>query len=280
MSLDNLQPFAGQHAIQSAAFALDFSSELDIGEISRLRAVAMQLKAEFPNIAEQHRTMVQLGVGQEGKVAVPTTTMDAGGFVMERRAPSFLPATSPPLRSIIVSRENVVVVINDYTRWDKFKSDAERYLSTLLGTINAQKAVASIGLQISDVFLWKSDPADLDLGKVLSKDSPYLTPNVFSKDIQLWHSHHGYLKDETEPSPHQQLTNINVARAVVIGSQQIQILTSHKANFPRPLYKFLDANREKISSVLDALHAKNKRILQSLLSPALQEKINLNSPKD
>ena len=279
MSLANLQPFAGQHAIQSAALALDFSSELDIGEVGRLRAAADLMKAEFPNIADQQRAMVQMAVGV-GQSGLPTTTMDAGGFVMERRPPSLLPSAIPPQRSIIVNRESVIIVINDYTRWDKFKSDAERYLSSLLSSVNAQKAVASIGLQINDVFLWKADPADLDLAEVFAAKTPYLTPNVFSKDMLLWHSHHGYLKDEKSPAEHKQLTNINVARADVNGSQQLQILTSHKAIFARPLYKFLDANREKIASVLDCLHLENKRILGELLSTALQEKISLNKSKD
>ena len=279
MSLDNLHPFAGQHAIQSAAFALDFSSELDTGDISRLRAAALLMRGEFPNIADQQRTMVQVAVGHEGRAGIPTTTTDSGGFVMERRAQSALPPTSPPLRSIVVSRENIVIVINDYTRWDKFKSDAERYLDGLLGSINAQKAVSSIGLQISDVFLWKSDPADLDPNEIFLTNTPYLVGNVFSKDLLLWHSHHGYLRDELNPTGHQQLTNINIARADVAGSQQIQILTSHKATFPRPLYKFLDANRGKIFSVLESLHSENKNILGKLLSQELQEKISLNKPR-
>ena len=46
--------------------------------------------------------------------------------------------------------------------------------------------------------------------------------------------------------------------------------------FERPLYKVLDANRAKISSVLDALHARNKEILGALLSTEVQVKINLN----
>ena len=48
MSLDHLHPFAGQHAIQSAVFALDFANELDIGEISAVRTEATKLVGDFP----------------------------------------------------------------------------------------------------------------------------------------------------------------------------------------------------------------------------------------
>lgn len=275
MSLDHLYPFAGQHAIQSATFALDFSTELDVAEISRLRAAAVALKNDFPNLTDQHRTTFSFHPNQQDQSPSPATAVDIGGFSMERPSST---VGNQPLRLIGVSRENIVVIIQDYTRWDKFKSDVERYLSVLLQSINAQKGISGIGLQISDMFVWKADPLDLDLAEVFSSKTRYLVPNVFSPGTNPWHSHHGYLTDHTPARSFQQLDNVNVSKNLVSGETQLQVLTSHKVTFLRPLYKILDANRTRISEILDTLHGTNKSILSDLLTPEVQSMINLNVP--
>ena len=282
MSLDYLHPFAGQHAIQSAIFALDFTSELELNELTRLKLSAAELSADFPKISDQHRATLRVQI-KSGKPnsGESTAAMDAGGFVMERPSPSQIGQT-PPIRFINVTRENIVIVINDYTRWAKFKADVDRYLSILLKSVNAQKGIASVGLQFTDAFAWKADPEDLDLSEVFSTKTEYLVPSVFKRGSQLWHSHHGYLLEQTKPIEFQQLDNVNISRTVVGPHQQLQlqVLTSHKATFARPLYKILDSNRMKLSQIADLLHTKNKEILADILTEAVQSKIGLSASEE
>jgi uncharacterized protein (TIGR04255 family) len=280
MSLEHLQPFAGEHAVQSAALALDFASELDVGEVSRIRAAAEELKGDLPLFTEQRRTTVQVDAGATGAVA-PATTHDVGGFIMQKPSPgSGLPGGAPAFRSVVVARENVVIAVNDYTRWAKFRADVERYLSVLLRPINAQKGVVSVGLQMADVFLWKSDPADLPLNEILNSESPFLAKHVFEPGLRLWHSHHGYLIDQTAPVRHTMLENVNVSRNDASGTHHIQVITSHKVTFERPVFKVLDATKDRVFGIVDGLHASNKAILRSVLTAPLQEKISLNGRKE
>lgn len=280
MSLEHLQPFAGEHAVQSAALALDFASELDVGEINRIRAAAEELKGDLPLFAEQRRTTVQVDAGAAGSVA-PATKHDVGGFIMQKPSPgSLVPGSAQVSRSIVVARENLVIAVNDYTRWARFRADVERFLSVLLRPINAQKGVVSVGLQIADVFLWKSDPADLPLDEILNRESPFLAKHIFNPKLRLWHSHHGYLSDKTEPIRHSLLENINLSRNDASGAHHIQVITSHKVSFERPVFKVLDAAKERVFGIVDVLHANNKTILRSVLTEALQEKISLNGRKE
>jgi len=280
MSLDQLHPFAGQHAVQSAAFALSFSTELDVREVQQLKGAAADLKVDFPNLVDEHMTTLSFQVtpGRQHLPLAPAAEHGVGGFFMQR--PSADVGSAEPVRQIIVSRENIVIVINDYTRWAKFKADVERYLSVLLKPINAQKGVASVGLQFSDAFVWRADPEELNLAEVFSTNTQYLVPSVFNRGAALWHSHHGYLVEKTVPIAFQQLDNINASRNLVAGVQQLQILTSHKATFARPLYNLLNSNKDKVSTVMDLLHVKNKEILADLLTEEVQAKINLNTLKD
>lgn len=280
MSLDQLHPYADQHAIQSAVFSVHFSTELDVRELGQLKAAAADLKADFPNIVDNHMTRLSFQVtpGAQSSPVASASEHGVGGYVMQRLSAGGIPVA--PMRQIVVAGDSVVIVINDYTRWAKFKTDVERYLSVLLKPINSQKGISSVGLQFSDVFVWRADPADLDMAEVFSTNTQYLVPNVFNGDLPLWHSHHGYLMERTEPFAFQQLDNINVSRNLVSGAQQLQIVIVHKATFARPLYKVLDANKEKVSQIMATLHSRNKEILADLLSEGVQAKINLNTSKD
>ena len=271
MSLDHLHPFAGQHAIQSAVFALNFANELDVGETSAIRVEANKLQNEFPVQIGRTRTTVHVPIGPTA-APLPSSIVEVDGFEMARPA---LVAGEPSIRIIIVSGTGIVVVINDYTRWDKFKSDVDRYLSVLLMPVDAKKAVVSIGLQFNDIFFWKADPTDLELAEVFAVDNPYLAPNVFSSPV-LWHSYHGYIVSNEYPVRYQQLDNINVSRVAENEVHQLHILTSHQATLDKPLYKGWSGNKSTLLSIQDSLHAKNKAILAKLLTHELQKKINLN----
>lgn len=274
MSLDQLHPFAGQHAIESAAFALDFIGELDIAEVLALRNAANQLVGDFPVVAEKQVATLNFQVGA-GSASASSPSIEVGGFTMQRPA---LLLTERPLRLIDISRSGVVVVINDYTRWDKFKADVDRYLTVLLAPIDNQKAVAGIGLQFNDIFLWRADPSDLKLNEVFSANNPYIAPNVLEAPL-LWHSHHGYLVSDSEPVQNQQLDNINVSRVVVNEEHRLQILTSHRVTFEKPLESW-STNKTLFFNIQEKLHNKNKAILRALLTPDAQLKINLNGPKE
>jgi uncharacterized protein (TIGR04255 family) len=274
MSLDNLYPFAGGHAIQSVAFALDFISELDISEVTAIQAAATsELGNEFPIVAPQQLNRLEFKF-EAGSSGSSTASAEVNGFVMQR--PSI--SATAPLRLISVTRKGVVIAVNDYTRWDKFKEDINKYLSALLATIDGQKAISSIGLQVNDVFLWKSDPADLKLDEVFTKNNPYIVSNAFQVS-SLWHSHHGYLIKHEAPVKYQQLDNINISRTEVDGVPHLQILISQSVTFLEPLYKFWSTNKNTILEIQESLHDGNKNILKSLLTQAVQDKISLNIEK-
>lgn len=275
MNLDHLYPFAGQHAIQSAVFGLDFASELDVGEVGALRSAANALVSDFPVVKDQALTTFSVEV-VSGQIPTSSANSEVGGFVMEKPAISSGGSNS---RFIVVSRTGIVVVVNDYTRWDRFRDDVNRYLSILLFPIDGKKAIANFGLQFNDIFLWKADPADLDVGEIFSMDNPYIARNSLAQS-SLWHSHHGYLVDSLTPVPYQQLDNINVSRVAVSEEHQIQILTSHRVTLGKPLYKIWSANKEIFIEIQECLHARNKEILNAMLMPEVQLKINLNIPKE
>jgi uncharacterized protein (TIGR04255 family) len=272
MSLDNLFPYAGNHAIQNVVFAIDFVSPLSESVLKEIKKSAVKsFGNEFSAPVDQQTLAVNLGLAGPGQSV--QTSVQVGGFSMQQSA-GF---SGLPRRIVNVSPANCVIVVNDYTRWDDVKSNADKYFDVILKLVGTSATpVAAIGLQYSDVFNWKSDPEELSLKEVFRAGSPYIVPHVFAESPpMLWHSHHGYFLDIEQPVTSRQLNNINISRVNAQNVDSIQVLTSHKVQLEKPLYKSGAENREKISDILNNLHKSNKEMLQALLTDELLSKIDL-----
>lgn len=274
MSLESLYPYAGDHAIQNAVFALDFDSPLTESQLKDInKAATKSFGSEFPDVQEQQTMAINFGLGQ-GNQSVKAVAQP-GGFTMRR----VLGFPGMAGRVITVSPNNCIIVVSDYTRWDAIKADIDRYFDVILQAVGKHNiAINSVGLQYTDIFNWKADPKELLLTEVFSADTPYLVPNVLRPDAPaLWHSHHGYFLECDSPIPYRQLDNINISRIDSMGSHSLQVLTSHKAQLNSPMWKIGKENRSKISEIQEKLHRANKEILRTLFTAELRHKIKLDS---
>lgn len=273
MSLESLYPYAGDHAIQNAVFALDFDGSLSESQLKDVKKAAQKAYgSEFPDIQDQKTVAFNFGLGQGGQQVKAVS--QSGGFTMQR----ILGFPGVPSRVITVNPDSCIIVINDYTRWAAIKSDIDRYFDVILHSVGKHSiAINSIGLQYTDVFNWKADPKELSLSEVFAAGNPYLVPHVLGQNApMLWHSHHGYFLDCNEPVPYKQLDNINVSRVDAMGSHSLQVLTSHKAQLNSPMWKINKENRPKISEIQEKLHYSNKQILRALFTEELSRKIKLD----
>ena len=276
MKLDNLYPFAGDHAIQSAVFALEWASTplqagLAVEHLSEVRDAAKALTADFPISEDMQLMALQFPLGGFHSQNFQLQPQEFGGFTMTK--PSTM--TRQASRTIMVNRESCIVQINDYSRWDTVKADLDKYLAVLLPTIGKYKPVAAIGLQFNDIFSWKADPADLDLKSVFRPDTRWLPEHVFETS-HLWHSHHGYIEDHQLPIPYQQLDNVNVSRVMTDGVHALQVLISQRAQLVPPKW-FKDAYSadSAISEIYGELHDGNKAIMKALLTDEVLTKIKM-----
>lgn len=277
MSLESLYPYAGDHAIQNAVFAVEFEGPLSSTVLSDMQKAAEKaFLREFPDIQPMQVMTLNIAMGQiagNGSPQQMKAQPSPGGFVMNRSG-GFAAMVA---RSLTVSVNSIVIVVNDYSRWEQVKLDVDRYLDVLLKAAQSHNsAVRTIGLQYTDVFNWKSDPKELILSEVINSASPYIAPNVFALPSDaLWHSHHGYFTAIANPVSFSQLDNINVNKVETGGMHSLQFLTSHKARLTDPLWKISRENRPVIAAIQELLHVQNKAILGSLLSADVKAKIKL-----
>lgn len=273
MSLENLYPFAGDHAIQNVVFALEFDGALSPDQIRDVKKDAVKsLSADFPQVDDQQVISINITPNQSKHQVAPSPQI--GGFTMQRSSG----LSGAFARSIMVSPNSALIVLNDYSRWSEAIASVDRYLDVLLKVIGKlPKAITAIGLQYTDVFNWRSDPSDLVLTEVFEQTSPYIVPHVLRDGAPLmWHSHHGYFVDHAGPVPYRQLDNINVSRVEASGIHSLQILTSHKVQFAGAMWQAGEKNRSHISTIFTKLHTANKDILRNLLTEDARRKIGLN----
>jgi uncharacterized protein (TIGR04255 family) len=256
-----LYPFAGAHAVQSAAFALEWPIEISELEITGIAGIREKLKQSLPDMNVLQTFTFQMMGGQSSG---GTTSAIPGGVVFSR------PGPTGPARALEVQRNRMVGQINDYTRWEPVWKEVRSWfdvVAPMLGT----RQFATVGLQYNDVFHWRDTPESLDLRHVFKVGSTLLPSNVFELK-HLWHSHNGYFLDQETPLKHRLLENVNVNMVEDLGQRSIVISTVHKAHVDVESWEELSKHLDELMS---DLHKRNKENLGQLLSDDAAGKISL-----
>jgi len=276
MSVERLYPFAGDHAIQSAVVVAEWA---ELGGSKPLSSDILQnlerdAKPQLTKLGLTHHEQlnvleVKMGAGQQTSHA----SSALGGFKSASRSTM----GSDERRSVVLARENCIIQINDYTRWADAVRDIREYLNVLLPSIGQFAPIRHLTLQFNDVFLWKAPSEELNMTEVFRTGTVWLPKHVFGL-TNLWHSHHGYFADKSEPCQFQQLDNVNVSRAVVDGLHSIQALVAHRASLAQPIWVREPLSEDDdILKILGQFHTDNKRILADLFSNEVLRSINLNA---
>jgi uncharacterized protein (TIGR04255 family) len=260
----SLFPFAGAHAVQSAAFAFEWPQHLTDADFASVLALHDKLSKSLPTVVQNKGLTIDIASGT-------TSAAQAIGSVTFSR--SALGAAGAPSRILEIARDRCVGLINEYTRWEPVWKEVLGWFEVVAPALVAGHPVKHIGLQYNDLFHWRASPESLDLKRVFRAQSPFLPPNVFElKD--LWHSHHGYFKQREEPMAHRLLENINVNLVDELGQRSILISTVHKAEFSTPIFTPEDL-LATLRELIPDLHMRNKEILGKLLADETVELIKL-----
>lgn len=263
----DFRPINSDHSIQSAAFTITLNGMTPVAVVQspKLRA---ELQAELP--------AVQVPEGLELSMA--------GSQAVPRRIPgiqfSHLRPDGTPAWALRVFGNELVVECTRYTRWQKVWEAARRYLSVPLHLLTSEekpRKVVSIGQNIIDVFVANQEKSDVTQ---LLQTSDLLASKVFSPSPS-WHSHVGWFEpSEKEESIWLNQLNVDaVQRPETDGPNRLHIQIGHNQEIRMKSPVSIPDLEDQLNVLMETLHHQNKRILKSLLSPAMQEKIGLNLGK-
>lgn len=268
MPIDKLAPASGAHSVQTAVFAIEWSSPLPISAITALRAAyetSELLRSQFPTPPQEQK---QLSIRVESGGANPATGhSELGGYLFSRPGNGV-----GPNRALQCVREQCLFIANDYTRWKFVLKDVLDTFSEIKGTL-ISAPINAIGLQYTDVFHWRGEPGELNMAEVFSSDSGLLPTSALTLK-GLWHSHHGCLQPESEDSGNQILDNVNIDVGDNQGQRTIAITTSHRRLLGSPITDAA-AFDEHVKASFELLHERNKDVLRKLLHTDVKSKISL-----
>lgn len=269
MSIENLYPFAGAHAVQNAIFVVEWKEPLKAEMIQ----VFSKLHAKYKNLGLphlQHQQQFEFKIDTlPGNEQRASTQAGMPGAVVFARSDS----QEQVVRSVTLSRTHCMIAIPDYTRWDEVYSDVFKYLSIALEELKGLRPISTVALQYNDVFSWKDDPDSLNLRDIFSENE-YIPASIFGRK-GLWHLHQGSLEDLSGPVNHRRLENVNVDMLDTAGERVIQIVGAHRAILATPLWQAHLKNKEVLTEIFESLHIANKRVLTRLLTAQVCSKINL-----
>lgn len=269
MSLERLHPFAGNHAIQSMAFALRWAEPLSVGQLETLRSRARTIDG-YPHLSDRTQLSINLIGGHPAGPSPQVNPVEVNGFTLESAARRSDGASAV---SIIVDKEETVIAFKEYSRWENISQNVKSLLPVFAG-LDIDVPIIAIGLQFSDVFEWRGGWEDFKESDMFKIGNPYMAPNVFSLN-QNWHSNHGFIDELDEPFTLKRINNINVSRETRKSRRLIKITTSHQLRFKEFVVEWATANQNKLWMCWDGAHEKNKSILKSLLSDDVLQKIAL-----
>lgn len=256
-------PVSGKHAIEVAAFVAVFQQTFHARAIEALSSLQVTLGNDFPSF--QTTNTLELRV-EEGVQTAPIVGSASGVLLQNLQSDG-------KLRWALRAEGNAIVVqCFDYDRWVSTSNDALRFLQTAINlVVDAENPLTVAALQTVDRFI-AANGNSYDIGNVFNKRSPFLSKHSLTAG-PLWHVYQGWFENESEPTS----CFLNVLNLSTNNTPSGLVTTiDHNVQFQSQVISAensVDANW--LRSTFNALHQKNKFVIEHLLNAKQKRAIKL-----
>lgn len=165
----------------------------------------------------------------------------------------------------------------EYSRFQDFLSDAENFLSVLLGSLPAENTIREIGMMAVDRFIYPKDMAEEDysVSEVFSENTKYLTPACRNSGL-LWHVNQGFFESWIDNK--KILQQLNISSVKIQSSGEYCSKIEHRSlmrGFTTPLMISSLKNEFSLQSIFTKFHDLNIGVLKDLLTEEKKKQIDL-----
>jgi len=257
-------PISEKHAIDVASFIVVFERPFEARMIESLPGLHERLKTEYPTF-NLTKTMEVNVTGNEVSQKIGV----ASGGLMQK-----LNDDGRPAWTLRIERNSIVVLCNQYERWEDVSSKAIDHIKAAIAFLNSDNnAFVSLIHQIVDRFV-TADKDEYDIRQVFNTQSPYLTNQVLNSG-KLWHVYQGWF--ETKQEFRGQLLNVlNLSTSENPTNLSITTSVDHAAHLRFDLPKAIeDLDDQFIRKAFNELHETNKYIIRNLLNENQLQTIGL-----
>jgi hypothetical protein len=260
----------GNNALLNVAFSIELDALPDLSLISGFAALAGQLSNEGfdpPLPVTTFTMMVNVPTGMVGQ--------ETGGYRYLKKN-----TAGQLVREFSLQGNSVIVVIHDYTRWNRVWADVQQLLQRcgpLL--VSSPRFVRAVAVQFIDKFTWRVSDAPFPTKLVLRSDAKALSPRVLDETGD-WHSQVGYITpvDTKADWSRSRIDNVNLSVSAESSFKSLNIFTLHRY-MATTISKATD---NFVSHVLPELfklaHDDNKKLMRELLTEDVCKLIQLDAP--
>jgi len=270
------QPLNDDHAIFAAAFGITLDKPLSAAAVNSLVKSPLDWRKELPAIELSQSVDFQINPQTGQPVNRLTRGVDFSHKRPDGSASWQLEVMGPEIR----------VSTTLYTRWDPTWAKAGDILIGVTGQLVQEEKERGIGVQsvallVTDVF--STDDDQPDYSELFVTDGNEIPARILRRG-RLWHSHTGWFADRPGGRV---LNQVNVdARTGTDGNSirglrddQTRVVVQHNQIF-RPSGP-LPFDEKEIEDCLlrevPLMHIANKSILKEILTPAMQDRIKVNT---
>lgn len=262
------KPIGERHAIEEVVFLVAFSRAFSAIEIDRVVEKHELWKSELPKLARPQVIQVSFGVESDPDVGPPPPVAPAA-FQSFKRDGSL---------DWQVKVENNLLSVNclTYSRWDAVSRQARSLLEKIIPLLADQTNRAlSVGLQYIDTFLWSGDLEAYNADGLFNRKSGFFS-DKFMPVGPYWHFHQGEYDYIDESPPKRILERVHLDAVMADNLPRVRIDTMLRSDFAAGSDAADKSFRDEVFKELEDLHIRNKKVLATVISEELQNKISLN----
>jgi uncharacterized protein (TIGR04255 family) len=271
--LEHLRPAGGKHAIEEVVFEINLATEPPL-QVQKYESILSDLlKDDLPKFENKILTGIHVTDDTVRKEEPELTGFALHSFKKDGSVQFRLHSMKGPPEG----QSWVAINILEYSRWNKIKPKALRWLEAIL-EVQEDLVANGITLNYIDRFYWDSEdpfPAD-DVFQF--KESNYVPTALqdnqigWSSRLSFAHKEDGFTQTDTVAVAHEFNQVHNFSRATV--SMPLRVVFNEARTYAELF------SEGSVNELFDKLHNDNKRILADILKPEIQDMIELEIGTD
>jgi len=265
--LDQIELYAGNHAIEVANYSITLTNPIDQADIRRFDERLSLIKEYFPAISTPNTIQVEVG-GRPPHINPPS--------LVSSKDLTLFGGDGKPVWTAHFGHLNVVVSCRQYTRWNEIWPEAKKRLELLLSLVDQYKMIQAIDYSVTDTFRALTETGAL-CSRNLFRQTPYIPSFLLEYDDPRWDISQGWFV--RRPPLGQVLVRLD-SRAFTQGpytSVSIANIHSRRSEPYLTLREVLDsdASYRVMEDTFEKFHDWNKSVLKSVLVHELQSRMGL-----
>ena len=261
-SLDQIELFAGEHAIEVANFVVAFATPLDQTDMRRFEDSRASLVKLFPAI--NRPSTVQLPLPPMGQIAP-----QAVEFIHPAELLLF-GGDGRPIWTGQFGGDTIAVSCRAYTTWSKVWSEAEKRLKCLAQLVDPHRLVRALDYSVTDTFLADTEAKALHASQIF--EATRLVPaHLNGYDDPRWNFSQGWF--ENVDGLGTVLVRIGGRGAIQGAKTSVSIDNTH-SHRPEPCVE-MGALVQQLAGTFARFHDMNKALLGRMLKRQLLTRMGL-----